>query len=147
MILKVIKQNALLFSLSLSIWGVGVCLSEPWAASQETISKTINCEQMILTDVISDFGIIIGKNLLVAFLTISGGLISGGLFTIMILLYNGFLLGIIIREAFNLGIKIHVLILALALHGPIEILAFSLAGSFGLRGFFLFLSVDPYGTD
>lgn len=61
MILRVIKQNGLLFSLSLSLWEIGIYLAEPWTASQEVKFRTINYEQISLTEAVADFGIILGK--------------------------------------------------------------------------------------
>ena len=68
---------------------------------------------------------------------IVGGLVSAGLFSAVGLLYNGFLLGMVVRQALVAGMNHKALAVGLIFHGPVEIFALSLAGAFGLRGAWL----------
>jgi uncharacterized membrane protein SpoIIM required for sporulation len=80
------------------------------------------------------FCYILLRNLGAFVLMVAGGLVSGGLLSAAGLVWNGFLLGVLVREALARGIEASVLCRALAFHGPVEFTALVWGGAVGLRG-------------
>ncbi len=74
------------------------------------------------------------NNLTVGALLAIGGYLSGGLLTVIILFWNGFLLTEIIQSALLLDISGSDIAYSLMLHGPLEIFAFLLFAKIGLEG-------------
>ena len=75
------------------------------------------------------------NNLFVGLLISIGGYLSGGILSVIILFYNGYLLADLIQSALILEIPQTEIIYGLIYHAPIELLAFFLLGSFGFKGF------------
>ncbi len=74
------------------------------------------------------------NNLIVGALLAVGGYLSGGLLTVIILFWNGFLLTEIVQSAMLLDISGWDIAYSLMLHGPLEIFAFLLFAKIGLGG-------------
>lgn len=95
-------------------------------------------DKMAFFDGYEVFGIFI-YNLVVGFLLSFVGYFTGGFLTLMILLWNGFLVAIIYNMAiYKLPIDT---ILYATKHAPIEIFAFLIFADFGLKGRFFIKNI------
>jgi len=80
------------------------------------------------------FVFILGNNILAAAIILVGGLVTGGFLSVAGLLWNGFILGVIVRAALMRGMDCSTLAFSLVLHGPVEFAGFVWVGAMGLRG-------------
>jgi len=74
------------------------------------------------------------KNSLVGVSLCIGGLISAGIITAILMVWNGYLLGIIMNMVLSSGVTIYRLTFTFITYGPIEVLAMAWLGAIGLRG-------------
>lgn len=76
---------------------------------------------------------ILFNNIIVGLLILCLGFLTCGIYTIVVLFYNGFILGLYIENAFVLNISISYIIKLLALYAPLEIASFLILGSLSLK--------------
>lgn len=81
------------------------------------------------------FFIIFLNNLSVGLLLSLGGYLSGGLLTVSVLFWNGFVLTEIILTSMTLEIGGYFILYSLIFHAPLEIYSFLLLSSIGMKGF------------
>lgn len=77
------------------------------------------------------------RNLIVGFLLSVMGFISGGMLTSGLLIWNGFIVGVLIKT-YATGICV---IYYFIFHGPFEVYAFFLFGIIGLKGFNFYINI------
>jgi len=92
--------------------------------------KVVDGEQNYL----KTFLCILMKNSLVGVSLCIGGLISAGIITAILMVWNGYLLGIIMNMVLSSGVTIYRLTFTFITYGPIEVLAMAWLGAIGLRG-------------
>ncbi|MBN1542294.1 stage II sporulation protein M [candidate division KSB1 bacterium] len=95
---------------------------------------------------VRDFTHIAGVNLMVVSLIALGGRFTAGILSALLLIWNGFLLACTLHGAFCLKLPLSLVLCLYALHGPLEITAFLLAGAIGLEAFSTFTRSHTHKT-
>jgi uncharacterized membrane protein SpoIIM required for sporulation len=125
------------------LFSIIIILSGFYYYSEPQISETkienkryeISYDEMKVIDTGFNFLDIFLNNLIVGLILSIFGFLSGGLITIIVLFWNGYILSIIFNLALNLLETIE--ILYYSKHIPIEIIGLILLSSIGFRGFLL----------
>lgn len=84
----------------------------------------------------------IALNNLTVLLSLFLGFFSFGLLSLGILIYNGFMFGVIFTNLHVNGIPLKIILSGSVAHGVIEITAFIIAAAWGLKGFLLLRQID-----
>ncbi len=85
------------------------------------------------------------NNLLVSLLITLGGLVSGGILTLLIFLYNGFIIGVSMIMVYQLTHDLPLVLSEVFWHGGVEIAGFLYLGIVGLEGFSLLKHIYYHG--
>jgi hypothetical protein len=129
------------------LFSIIIILSGFYYYSEPQISETkienkryeISYDEMKVIDTGFNFLDIFLNNLIVGLILSIFGFLSGGLVTIIVLFWNGYILSIIFNLALNLLETIE--ILYYSKHIPIEIIGLILLSSIGFKGFLFYKEV------
>jgi uncharacterized membrane protein SpoIIM required for sporulation len=129
------------------LFSIIIILSGFYYYSEPQISETkienkryeISYDEMKVIDTGFNFLDIFLNNLIVGLILSIFGFLSGGLITIIVLFWNGYILSIIFNLALNLLETIE--ILYYSKHIPIEIIGLILLSSIGFKGFLFYKEV------
>lgn len=102
----------------------------------EKIENSVKPNKNIYGDTNKNFFQIFLNNLFIAFLLSVLGFLSGGILTILILFWNGYLLSIVYSEAFHSLTFTD--ILYYSKHIPLELFALMLFSNIGYKGFYFY---------
>ena len=94
-----------------------------------------------LVNIDNIFWNIVINNLNVAFFVSIVGFLTGGIITILIFIWNGIIVGIIIRNAILMKMTTKFILYGFVYHGPIEVFALLWFGTIGLDGFLFYKTV------
>ncbi len=120
----------------LTVWIAGGILSlfANISIKENNLNSNLDFPSLIPIGLNFVFPSILINNLIIGLISSLLGFITGGFLTIAIFLWNGFLLGLILRGLLASGGSLHLIFL----HGSVEIWAFCLFGSIGLRSIYFY---------
>ena len=147
-------HNKFIFKIliGLSFWLIGFLIGyysnadksiKPDISSKEKIEFAISPDSISLGlfNIDNIFWNILINNLNVAFFVSIVGFLTGGLITMLIFIWNGIIVGIIIRNAILMKMTTEFILYGFVYHGPIEVFALLWFGTIGLDGFLFYKTV------
>lgn len=130
------KQDLQRLFLGMLFWILGILLAFGVSSYQTNkLGFILKHQELTLLNLFNIFFKILINNLYIGFLISIGGLLSSGLISIIVFLFNGFMLGLVIIQALENNFTISFILLKLIFHGFFEILGFLYFGLAGLQGF------------